>query len=110
MATNPPVDEQTKTATSAEMEALYVQHNFDEILSYCETHVVENRHYPAGHPFNPLTIHKHGAKYRLNGTTVAVIFHYTHANKTITRHIRMLRVAGIRYSAPDLPPVHPLKR
>ena len=105
MAIKPPVEE--RTATDAEFDALYVEHDFDGILPRCETYIIEDRYYPAGHPSHPDTIHKHGKKYRLGGETVAVIFYYTHANKTVTRHFRMLSCNGVRFSALIRPPVSP---
>lgn len=101
----PPLIEQP--ASSAELDALFVEHDFESILSRCEQFTVEDRYYPEGHPAHPDTIHKHGTKYRLNGVTVAVIFHYTHIDKTITRHIRILRVGDARFSVIQQAPVHP---
>jgi hypothetical protein len=108
MTKHPPIQEQT--ATSVELDRLFEEHNFEETLSRCEKYTVEDLYYPTGHPAHPQTIHKYGEKYRLDGETVAVIFHYTHANKTIVRHIRMLRISNVRYTVAKQPPVHPQSR
>ncbi len=107
MTIKPPLED--RTATGPEFEALYVEHDFDAILPHCETYIIEDRYYPDGHPSQPGTIQKHGKKYRLNGETVAVVFYYTHANGTVTKHFRMLRVDGVTYRAPVQPPVTPRK-
>jgi len=107
MTINPPVNE--RTATGPEFEALYVEHHFDDLLPRCTKEVVEDLYFPDGYPLHPDTIHKYGALYRLDGVKVAVIFHYTHADRTVTRHFRMLVAGGITYRPPVRPPVHPGK-
>jgi hypothetical protein len=102
---NPPVSEQP--ATAAELDALFDKHGFEELLRRCEMYTLADRDCGPNHPLHPDTVYKLGYKYRLNGVTVAVVFYYTHANKTVTRHIRMLRVNNTKYYAPKQPPVHP---
>jgi len=103
---NPPVLDQT--VTSEQLDLLFVEHDFDSLLAACDQIIpLTDRYYPDGHPSHPRTMHKHGTKYRLAGVTIAVIFHYTHNDKTVTRHIRILRVGDTRFSVARLPPVHP---
>ncbi len=53
--------------------------------------------------FHPGTTGVLGLKYRLDGRTVAVIFHYTHADHGPTRSIRMLLINNVTHRAPIYP-------
>jgi hypothetical protein len=101
----PPVTEQT--ATAAQLDEIYSQHNFEALLKRCLRYEIENRTCGPNHPLHPDTRAKLGLKFRLHGgPTVAVVFYYTHANKTVTRHIRMLRVGDTKFCVPKQAPVH----
>ena len=107
MIKKPPLTEQA--VTIEQMNSLYIEHNIEAMLPHCKRFTIEDRYFPEGHPSHSATIHKHGCKYRLGDVTIAVIFHYTHIDKTITRHLRMLRIGDTKYSVAKMPPVHPQK-
>jgi hypothetical protein len=93
------------TVPRDELERLYVKHGFGGLVASCKTLTICHERYGERRNRHPNTVEMLGLKYRLNGRTIAVIFHYTHNDGTRTRSIRMLLIDDVIHKAPQLPPL-----
>lgn len=88
----------------AVLESLYLQHNFDLLLSDCTPITICKDTYTAENLVHPGTIEVYGVKYiHAEGYPLAVIFNYVRIDLSRVRSIRMLRVENTVYNAAPLP-------
>jgi len=88
--------------SDAELETLYLKHDFPAKLSKCEKKILCDEKYPPEDTkHTSLTESKLGVKYidPVTGDSIAVIFTYTFIDGLAKQNIQMLRVNDTIYDA-----------
>lgn len=86
--------------TPLELERLFVEHRFDNILAKCNRREIANGTFYLGKDMHPTTVGELGEVYTDDSGIRAVIFHYTHSDKSCIRSIKRL-VADNDYRLPQ---------
>ena len=88
------------------MLRLFHDHNFQDQLKRCEVILFRDEQLePGTSSAHPDTVSVKGRKYRVRKRTLAVIFYYTHLDRSITESIRMLLINGVKHEAVQLSPI-----
>jgi hypothetical protein len=87
--------------SASELEALYVEHQFDHVLANCGMRPILDEVFNPTKATHPGTVMERGAVYTDTTGLRAVIFHYTHSDGRIVRSIKRLVTDTIDYRLPQ---------